>query len=899
MTAALRLRWIIIAVLAGLVSFGLGFYLIVVRPLFVVAETVPLAERALATSDMVLLAGINVKQAVFLERWFIGTPPAAAQQSVRARSAADRTLLDHLRAVHADPREDVDYLLYAIYPSDASSLRHAVVLAGRFDPGAINAYLAGDLRATQVLGAGTLTYDVTLTDPTSCQPASSWRVTATSGWILLADPASHAAILPRLASAAETNEGDLAWWRELARPDVLSLGIRNPERLASVTSVPAFESAAREISAQVDPFQRVYLGLGIKAVPPEGALRVVIDAKDAGRAADQIKTWRRAIDESRERWAATMPSVAALYDSLTVSSKGARNTIEITVNRAAMENLRRIVRELLTSLLAGFGVHQSAPATSPAAERIDPTPQRFEPTASAARLGPYDPNAQFAEKVERITGPFGLRLDSLRLGSSSDTSLEITVEGFANAIPNIATDSSRARLFVDSVKSSSGQELLKQEECGRERNSQAADFKSAMPPRLKATKPVRLIASADPRALQSVAGHVELRLPTRTDTITIAHPAAGAVIERYGAALSITEVSGGSVSYQIAGASDRVLLLRALNAAGKPLDRHMAASGDFLFGEGIAGQSEYAGKIDALEIVLAADEQTTEYPFMLTDFSFAGEPHPQTRDDTPEFRAYTYQMLRQDYSMQAQGRPGAWKPLPPPAKPQSHIGVVQLEPFELSFDGAKPFYALKLDFTLRSPEVQTFKRRFNFGELRLANIALKDGSTLAPPPETGPPPSGLALGSSWHAPIRFMSTAKDRVLATSLYFLIDTKAAPEQLKSVEGALTIQLPTALRTLRLDDMTVGQNVQAEDLTVTVTARGRSTLVLQASKDGERVVYVRLLDKTGQALAYFGPEIAGTPGGGAHFDFSPLSPPARAEIVVASEVETRTLPFAFSLP
>jgi hypothetical protein len=30
------------------------------------------AERALATDDLLLLAGINVKQAVFLEKWLLG-----------------------------------------------------------------------------------------------------------------------------------------------------------------------------------------------------------------------------------------------------------------------------------------------------------------------------------------------------------------------------------------------------------------------------------------------------------------------------------------------------------------------------------------------------------------------------------------------------------------------------------------------------------------------------------------------------------------------------------------------------------------------------------------------------------------------------------------------------------
>src|SRR4030095_470471 len=82
-----------------------------------------------------------------------------------------------------------------------------------------------------------------------------------------------------------------------------------------------------------------------------------------------------------------------------------------------------------------------------------------------------DPRAQFAEEIDQTTGPFGLRVDQLRLGGEPGVGLELVVEGFASAVPNISGHDERARLVIDSVKGTSGQELLRPEACGRERNS--------------------------------------------------------------------------------------------------------------------------------------------------------------------------------------------------------------------------------------------------------------------------------------------------------------------------------------------------------------------------------------------------------------------------------------------
>ena len=867
------MKRVLAALLCVLVILGATLYLFVVRPLLRPSDVTAVAERALASEDLLLLGGINVKQAVFLERWFLGIPPVAPEQAVPPPAVADRTLFDHLRVAGVDARHDVDYALYAVYPAAAETTRHAVVLLGRFNPTAINGYVTRELRATPRAGAGPASYEVVRPDPTTCQPGAIWIVTVAPEWIVLADPASHTTLLPRFSSSPPETREPLGWWRSLARADVASVGITSLDRLETGASQPFVKSSAKALAAEAGAFGRVYLGLGVKPVPPQGVLRVVIDAKDPGRAAEQIKAWEQAVNNSRVRWKDSMPSVAALYDSLKVHTDGSRSTIELTVDRALAANSQRVINELLTAALGGFGVRVSGPAATPPAERIDTEPLAFVPSIAPGALPAYDPKGPFAEEVDQIQGPFGLRLGEVRLSADPAVGLELVVEGFAKEIPNLGGSDERVRLVLDSVKATGGHELLRPEGCGRERNGLPASFKPSGSHRLKATKIVRLMAGADPRALQSASGRVLLRLPTRTEVISLDHPAPGASVDKYGTIFTVSKVEGGTVSYQIAGARDRVLLFRALNSKGQPLASPSSFSSDFLFGDGVSGQKEYAGVVDRLEVVFAADEGAMELPFTLNDFALTGSAEPVVLDQTPPFRPYSYQALQREYARSGRGSAG-------------------LEPFELSLDKVQSFFGLKLDVTLRSPEVPNFQKAFGVGRLRLTRMQLKDGTVIVPPPIDAANPSAT-IRSKWESAVRFGGTPKDGSLSTALSFYLDSKAKPEDLKAVQGVLTLGFPKALGILALDDLTVGRQAQRGDLAVTVVARGRKSVTLQTNRDGDRVYYIRLIGADGQALAFFGPSVTEAPDGAWRFELSLLNPPVRAEIVLAGEVDQKSYP------
>src|SRR5256886_548931 len=392
------MKKVLIGVLAAILVVAVGFYAVVVRPLISPAAQTFAAEAALATPELILLAAVNVRQAVFLERWYLGAPAVATGGARAARPAAERTILEHLAAARVDMRRDVEHVLYGLYPATERGVRHAVVIVGQFDVPSLEQYVARDLRGTPRPDGGRTSYEVIRVDPDRCENVTTWMITVDPRWILISDSAAHAALLPRLAQLPAADEAELAWWQPLAHSDVLSIGMWRPRGAHKTGTTPTLPASAQAAIAEAADVEHLYLGLGAKTVPPSGRLRLVLDAADAPRLRQKIEGWERAVRESRAQWARVAPSLGALFDSLSVKESGSRQTIEFTVDRALASNLSAAVNELLAALFSGFGAERRPrPATAgQPGEKIDSDPTVFLPVPAPAALGQYDPGATFA-----------------------------------------------------------------------------------------------------------------------------------------------------------------------------------------------------------------------------------------------------------------------------------------------------------------------------------------------------------------------------------------------------------------------------------------------------------------------------------------------------------------------
>src|SRR5205823_3238782 len=107
----------LIGVLGAILLVAVGFYAVVVRPLISPAAQTFAAEAALATPELILLAAVNVRQAVFLERWYLGAPAVATGGARAARPVAERTMLEHLAAARVGMRRVVERGLYRLFPA--------------------------------------------------------------------------------------------------------------------------------------------------------------------------------------------------------------------------------------------------------------------------------------------------------------------------------------------------------------------------------------------------------------------------------------------------------------------------------------------------------------------------------------------------------------------------------------------------------------------------------------------------------------------------------------------------------------------------------------------------------------------------------------------------------------
>src|SRR5437899_4991830 len=230
-------------------------------------------------------------------------------------------------------------------------------------------------------------------------------VTVDRSFILIADPASHAVVLPRLTAAPSDAPDQLGWWRGLARTDLVAIGLWDVKDADQAVPHPFQKGMAKGLSTEANVFAHLYFGLGLRTVPPDGRLRLVLDAADAQLAAQKIAGWQKGLSEAKARWAQTVPSVAALYDSLALHAQGPRSTVEVHGrSQARQESPKRRQRAALRHLLgvrwraqierrgAAGRAHRHQPARVPA-NRVSGRPPRLRSQRAVCRGRRADPGA--------------------------------------------------------------------------------------------------------------------------------------------------------------------------------------------------------------------------------------------------------------------------------------------------------------------------------------------------------------------------------------------------------------------------------------------------------------------------------------------------------------------------
>lgn len=821
---------LVLGMLAIVAAAAAALYKLYALPVYQDAgASLAATENALAVPDALALASIDLDYIRNLETKLSGK---ATLPDLPSQAKSDGSALSILRQAVMVRPDDIAYLSAAAYVGKEGGLSSVIVAGGDIHPDEVAAVLKRSGQAQphpQLKDAWLLQAQ----DIDTCQLSKQWTVILGKERVVAVD-SGDLSVIERLNSAAPAAR-DLTTWREFRKTRFIAAALFIPKELPQQGMDPMAGHTAQLAKQNLADFNALYFGAASKSIPPGGSLTLWLAANDPQVAAGKAASWKADLAASRKDWEKTLPTIAALHDQATIEAQGNRLQAEIALDQKLVEKLRGLPGELIGMMFAGFKTAASTqqPATAAPAEVIDKTPHVFVAQTGIGQVPAYDPQGPFAEPADTMAGPFGIHLAGVRLTEASPQALELEIKAMGMKLPNIGDDpESMLALSIKSVRDKDGKELLREETCGRERNSLPAKASPVFGnDTMAAVKKVRLqdvVRHADVAAVQ---GSVRLRLPTQVETVALPAPKVGDHIERDGLRVEITKLEAGSVSYRVSGETERLLHLRAKNAKGEPLAWGGTFSMGSPFGGGKSVTREFKGQVASLEFVLAQAIEQKDFAFELKG------AHPQktdnwTFDKPPVYEAVTAAEIKRDYAKQAP-TPKRYRTPVASGKAGAGFGIVDLEM-------VNTFRNLQLYFSLSLPQLKNLDGSISAAELEVKEIVQADGTVHHP----------VEGGAVWRVPVTLSRNGDDSVSGReSLDTGIATKS--DALRSVSGRLWMNIPLALEKATVPVTDVGAEMATACGAVRVVEIMRDAVALEGSGDAACLFALRAFNSEGKGM------------------------------------------------
>lgn len=825
-----------------------------------VAPAARTVEAALVTPDVFVLATFNVAQAVALERRVASAPPPAAKPN---------------GAQGIDPRRHIAHIVAAGYLTDAGKLQTAAVALGSFTPAAVRASLQhAGYQVREETVEGRAVWRVQRQDENTCAPGQEWLLVVAADRVVAVHPNAAATIFQRLQDAAPAAR-DLERWRAFSSPHLASVGVFVPSKLLNAPNAQA-QALLAPLKPDLEGFDSAYFGAGLKPLPAGAQFELLLTG-DAARVQSTATDWQQSWTTARAKLTTQMPTVAALLDAVAIAAQGTELKVTATMDQAWLQRARNIPTELVSMMFGTATVPSPAPTGAPPTEQLDEQPAVYRAEFDAQTLPPYNPKASFAGTVDAVAGPVGVRVNSLTLPNGNETGGEIEIEAIATGDLNGASKS-RLRLYVTEVRNAKNDNLLRAEPCGPERNAAPAELERMFKNTLQAKKTVRLRPDAAIADATGLVGYVELHLPVRTESVVLAANESNRSVVRDGVRLELGEVKGGSFSYRIAGAADKIVELRALNADKKPLAARSSWHTDLLFGEGRSGSREFAGQVAYVEAVIATQEQVLKFPFTVSSLrpGSAGEHLKRSEEWVPVPPAQVKtQLLR--------------TPTPPAKELSAALATAKVGPFVLALERLIGFSEFAPALQVWARDVAVLEQSLSAVEVKIGEVVLRDGSVQRVAADAP------AASSAWLDFAR--PFGEEGLLRASATLAPGLKVKGDQVQAMSGTMVVRVPAALTTLSFADVRLGERAADEQTELVISALGRDQFTLRATHGGERVVAVRAFNKGGQEL--WAPFHTITQKDGRwQAAIKVQGVPAKIDVLLAQGVERLEYPFSLKL-
>lgn len=609
------------------------------------------AEQAVADGHLVAVAYIDVDKAVLLSENVFGAPDPAALPGADNNSK----LLNKLFSGPADFKHNLKQALFAIHvnPEDQKA-DSTLFLSGNFDARVILSELRRDYVVTS-LGANqwelkdkpkTTPTGSTAADSADCgnnnaQPmarhknALPLRLRITPGWLMLSHDAAYTDKLwQRLESGTSAGQ-DLQRWRTYRQGNLAALMVFVPEKAAQgINGMPGMmaQGAVRQM-----PDVNVIAAAAEVDIPARGLdLDFSLFSQNVQWNSETADKIRKRLDKMQADSRSVSPTFARLFSRVSLHDSKEKLAVNVALNADLLGDINTKMQEGLSNLLTPTVSMRGN--KGPQAEQIDQHPTDYSLYQGLTKL-PDLRTDQFHSTSLFGDGSFAVDVKSISFNKEKGF-FQVDSEARV-AMPSGKTFMShrpeKLVFTVDSVKTSDGRELMRDEHCmsrkelfGTRNNEPETNFNTSND-EAYLTKRTRLKPGTRPGDIATINGTFSLAVPTAVSKFTVPLKV-GETIEHAGMRFYLSSVKDDSVTYQVSGQDNKLLEVRALNKQGMPLSSSWSMSET----QGPSRVTQaFRGRVEGLEIYIADKFLRVDKSFELHDI--LSTPDKKKKAEKPAF----------------------------------------------------------------------------------------------------------------------------------------------------------------------------------------------------------------------------------------------------------------------
>ncbi|MFT7432617.1 MAG: hypothetical protein ACI9TY_000235 [Alphaproteobacteria bacterium] len=614
----------LILLVVAMVGTGVYFYF----AKGIEARDVPLeviaTENAMALPGTMAVASLDVKYIRRISKTLYGS-----SDPMPLITEGDENLLNALRKQGHNIFEQTDYALLAAGANKDDMFFGGILLGKDYPVDAIIKTLKDKylVRTDKRTGSFLIKKESIET----CKMSEEVAVYIEPHAILISTPKDMHQILSRLKTNA-ASEVNLTAWRDFRKNKISAIGVIAPKEIEKSVNngmakmmLKGFEDKKNVDSA--------FLGALVNLTSPQGLKLVAeISTKDHALLNKAEKGFYELKENFKDSLKKDFPTLSGLQRYSSVHVEDNKLKAKFIADKDFISDVKKIPEEFMRMMFSGFAVKSGTSANL--AENVDRILEpnkimKFKENANFTNLRNYED--KYAETPTLVQGPFSINISSIGISPDSDKAIELKLEvksGPLVNIPAISTHFSEGGSFaefnINRVEGADGHNLLKNERCGRNRNSKTAmlhanasnkhvDGKVIPYQYVIGDKKIRLNEGASLYDISAIKGTIKLSLATKVKTKTFKKPFDNQIFETENVRMFFKDGGSDKITYQITGKPYYILDVRPLNAKGQ----YLVTSGFTRMGENVS--IDVIGTVSSVEIVYAEEMESKDYPFVIRD----------------------------------------------------------------------------------------------------------------------------------------------------------------------------------------------------------------------------------------------------------------------------------------